>query len=245
MAAKLYGVPGSHPTAVAERALQLKGLPYQRIDLVPVLHKVLQRARFDGTTVPGLVLDGGRKVQGSRAILRELETTRPDPPLFPVDGEARRRVEEAEEWGDQTLQPLARRLIWWALSNSSAAAQLSFIGPETKLFPPTPLALAKLASKPVSWGERKVNDVTEPNVKADLVNLPRHLDRADRWIEQGILGADAPNAADLQIGSSVRLLLALEDLRAQIDARPVGRLARKVFPDYPGDVPAGALPLSE
>ena len=245
MAAKLFGVPGSHPAAAAEKALQLKGLPYERIDLVPVLHKALQKARFrEGSTVPGLVLDGGRKVLGSREIIRELEATRPDPPLFPVDGEMRRRVEDAEEWGDQTLQPLVRRLTWWALSRSGADAQLSFLTGETKLFPPTPIALAKLASKPVSWGERKLNSVDEPNVRADLVNLPRHLDRVDRWIEEGVIGGDAPNAGDLQIASGIRLLLNLEDLRESIDARPAGRMARKVFPDYPGHVPAGALPAA-
>ena len=246
MAAKLYAVPGSHPAAAVERALQLKGLPYERIDLVPVLHKPMQKLRFrSGSSVPGLVLDGGRKVLGSRAIIREIEATRPDPPLFPVDGEARRRVEDAEEWGDQTLQPIARRLVWWAISRSGTDALLSFLGPDTKLFPPTPIALAKLTAKPLVWGERKVNDVTEANVKADLINLPRHLDRADRWIEEGVFGGDAPNAADLQIGASIRMMLNLEDLAPDLDARPVGRAARKLFPDYPGRVPAGSLPTTQ
>jgi hypothetical protein len=40
----------------------------------------------------------------------------------------------------------------------------------------------------------------------------------------------------------VRLLLTIADLRDQIDARPAGRLARRLIPRYPGDMPAGALP---
>jgi glutathione S-transferase len=81
-------------------------------------------------------------------------------------------------------------------------------------------------------------------VRADLINLDFHLDRADRWIAAGAMGASdtAPNAADLQVGSSLRLLLTLEDLAPRIDARACGRLARRWFPDYPGALGAGALP---
>jgi glutathione S-transferase len=32
-------------------------------------------------------------------------------PLFPRDGAARARVEEAERWGEQALQPVPRRLF--------------------------------------------------------------------------------------------------------------------------------------
>jgi hypothetical protein len=32
-------------------------------------------------------------------------------PLFPLDPEQRARVEEAERWGDQVLQPVPRRLF--------------------------------------------------------------------------------------------------------------------------------------
>jgi glutathione S-transferase len=94
----------------------------------------------------------------------------------------------------------------------------------------------------VAWAERRIHGVDEPAVRADLAHLPAHLDRVDRWIEEGVLGGEAPNAADLQIAASLRLLLTLEDLREAIDARPAGKLARRLFADYPGHCPAGALP---
>jgi glutathione S-transferase len=59
-----------------------------------------------------------------------------------------------------------------------------------------------------------------------------------------VIGGDQPNAADLQIGASVRLLLTLDDLRTPIDARPCGEHARRLFPDYPGRLPHGALPAA-
>src|SRR3954451_23504910 len=126
---------------------QFKGVDYERIDLVPVLHKALQKARFGGRgTVPGIVFEDGLKVCGSRAIVRELERRHPKPPLFPPAGERdrRRRVEEAEEWGDQVLQPLVRRVLWYALS-AAPSAQPSYLD-GAHLVPPVPRPLARLSA---------------------------------------------------------------------------------------------------
>ena len=243
MPAKLYLVPGSHPAATVAKALEIKGIPFERVHLVPVLHKALQKARFGGSTVPGLVFEDGEKVLGSRAIITALEKRRPEPPLRPAgDGKERRAVDDAEEWGDQVLQPIARRLTWWALTQDPSA-QLSYLG-DAKLFPPTPRLAAKISGRPVAWAERRFNGVTEEAVKADLMHLSTHLDRVDRWIDEGVIGGEAPNAADLQIAASLRLMLTLDDLREPIDARPAGRLARRLFPEYPGQVPAGVLPAT-
>ena len=205
-----------------------------------MLHKPLQKARFGTSTVPGVVFDDGEKVVGSRAIMEAIDARRPDPPLRPADGKQRRAVDDAEEWGEQVLQPIVRRLTWWALTQDTGA-QLSYLG-DAKLFPPTPRAAAKMVGRPVAWMERKFNDVDEAAVRADLAHLPSHLDRVDRWIEEGVIGGESPNVADLQIAPSLRLLLTLDDLRESIDARPSGKLARRLFPDYPGRVPAGVLP---
>src|SRR4051794_14128506 len=185
MAVRLYVVPASHPCGTVTRALELKGIPYERVDLVPAVHKVVQRARFGGRgTVPGIVFEDGRRLCGSRAILRELEHRRPEPPLFPSGDEERRRVEEAEEWGDQVLQPIARRLIWHALS-THPAAQLSYLD-GARLVPPAPRPLARLGGGAVAAVERRINAVDEPTVRADVAHLPMHLRRIDRWLQGGV-----------------------------------------------------------
>jgi glutathione S-transferase len=56
-----------------------------------------------------------------------------------------------------------------------------------------------------------------------------------------VIGGEEPNAADLQIAPSVRLLMAFDQLRPLIEARPAGAFAVKVAPDPGGRVPA-ALP---
>jgi len=96
-------------------ALELKAISYKIVGLLIPTQVVLMRLRFAQRTVPALRLDGGEKVQGSRAILRRLDELVPEPPLLPADPAARDAVLAAEEWGDELLQPLARRAVWTAL----------------------------------------------------------------------------------------------------------------------------------
>lgn len=237
MPARLYVVPASHPSAAAAKALEIKGIPFETVNLVPVFHKAHQKVRFGGAgTVPGLVLEDGRKVLGSRAIVRELDVMRPEPRLGSDDV----RVNEAEEWGDEVLQPLVRRVIWQALSRDPAA-QLAYVG-DTRLFPPVPKPVARLSAGIVGWAERRLNRSTEAAARADLANLPRHLDRVDRWLEEGVLGGEQVSAADLQVASGIRLMLTSADLAPLIEGRPAAAHARRIFPEYPGHVGAGALP---
>ena len=63
----------------------------------------------------------------------------------------------------------------------------------------------------------------------------------DGWIAGGLIGGDKPNAADLQIGSTIRLLLTSGDVRPLIENRPAAKLT-KWFPPMVGEVPAGVLP---
>jgi hypothetical protein len=52
------------------------------------------------------------------------------------------------------------------------------------------------------------------------------------------------NAADLQIGATVNLLLAIEDRQQLIEGRPAAALARRAYDPIPGRVPVGAIPAA-
>ena len=238
MQATLYAVPGSHPCAAVERALELKRIPYVREDLLPVVHRLQQRRRFGGPTVPGLELDGGERVLGSRPILRRLEALAPEPALWPADPAARVEVERAERWGDEVLQPVVRRITWAALKRAPGA--MTSFARDAEL--PIPTRLAALGASPIGWLGARANGAADPQVRADLIGLAHHLDRIDGWIASGVLGGSAPNTADLQVGAGVRLLLCLGDLAPAVDRRPAGSLARAQFSRFAGEVPAGALP---
>jgi glutathione S-transferase len=234
---KLYALPASHPCAAVEAALKFKQLDYERVELLPLSQLLIGPLRYGGTTVPGMRLNGERLV-GSRAIMRRLDALVPEPPLLPAVGSpAHARVLEAERWGEEVLQSVPRRIIDVAFVRRPAA-MLSYARdaklplPEGLMRPALPLTARLLA---LQSGAR------EQVAREDVAALPGMLDRVDGWIEEGLLGGELPNAADLQIGSTIRLLASIADLRALIDWRPAARLER-YFPAMVGEIPAGTLP---
>jgi glutathione S-transferase len=230
---KLYVIPGSHPSRTAMLMLERKGIPYKRVDLIPVVSKgVLRAQRFPGVTVPALKLDG-KRIQGSMEIGRELDRTQPEPALYPADPEKRAKVEDAEAWGDE-FQQKPRRFSWWAfkrdrepMASYSEGARLG-----------VPVGLAVKTGGPIVAVAARLNDSTDEKVRADLASLRADLDRIDAWIADGVIGGPEPNAADFQLAPSIRLLMSFDDLRPFIGSRPCGQMAQRVVPDFPGRTPA-------
>ncbi len=237
MSVKLYVLPASHPCAAVQAALELKSIPYQRVDLLPMSQLVIGPLRYGGVTVPGMRIDGERLL-GSRSIMRRLDTLQPEPPLLPPPGDpAYARVLEAERWGDDVLQSVPRRVLDVAFLRRPVAME-SFVG-DTKL--PLPGRLRRPAMPLTARLMAIRNKATDASARADLAALPAQLDRVDGWIEEGIIGGERPNAADLQIGSTIRLLLSIRDLNPLIAGRPAAQLV-DWFPPQVGEVPAGVLP---
>ncbi|HEX8690257.1 MAG TPA: glutathione S-transferase N-terminal domain-containing protein [Solirubrobacterales bacterium] len=234
MKVRLYGLPGSHPTMAVQAMLEHKGIDPKRMDLVPFLSRVIvgRAMRLPQNTVPVLSIDG-RRIQGSRAISRELERLRPESPLFPADAERRLAVEEAERWGEEELQHPIRQISLWALRANRAPIRSYMERPVMGV--PAGIA-ARLAPPFIDRGVR-VNEATEEAVRANLATLDSMLDQAEEWIAAGVLDGEELNAADFQIGASVRLLLTFQDLHPLIEDRPACRLARRAVPAYAGDAP--------
>jgi glutathione S-transferase len=239
MPARLFVVHGSHPCATVEKALELKDVPYRVFEWTPPAHAIGQRVLFGVRTVPAIRFEDGEKVAGSRAILARLDERRPEPPLYGADPDERARVLEAERWGDEVFQPIARRILWPSFQRDPAAMH-SF--QQGSRLPALPLPVIKALAPGVIWAERHLNDATDDAMRADLHALPSHLDRIDGWIADGVLDGERLNAADLQIAGTLNLLMAIDDVRPLIEQRPAGTLARRVFAPLPGRVPAGTIP---
>jgi glutathione S-transferase len=234
---RLYVIPGSHPCAAVEAALKLKAVDYDRVDLLPLSQVAIGSLRYGGRTVPGLRMNGERLV-GSRTIMRRLDQLFPEPELVPPPGDPTyARVLEAERWGDEVFQGVSRRLIDAAFLRRPGAME-SYVG-DAKL--PLPRPLMRPAMPLTARLMAMANKASDEAARADLAALPAQLDRIDGWIAEGLLGGEAPNAADLQIGSTVRHLMSIGDVRPLIAARPAAALAR-YFPPMIGEVPPGALP---
>jgi glutathione S-transferase len=234
---RLYIVHGSHPCAAVMKALDLKGLEYSVIEWPPPLQVPMQRLIFGGRTVPGLQLSG-EKIQGSRAIMRRLDELVPEPRLYPTDPSQRAHVVDAERWGDEIFQPIGRELIWAAMVHSPDA-MVSY-SEHSKIRLPAPAVrtvapfIARLASR--------INSTNDDVARRDLQALPDQLDRIDAWIEDGTIGdTNHPNAADLQLTSTIRLMLTLADVRPLIEGRTCATIAKTLFPNADGEMPAGSL----
>lgn len=230
---RLYTIPGSHPGVAAQLMLKHKGVAFKRTDLFPVISKLVLRGMgFPRNTVPAIKIDG-RKVQGSREIARELDQLRPEPPLFPSDPEKRAAVEAAERFGDEELQHPVRQIIWWALRKDKAPLRSFSEGAKLGI----PIGLAVKTAAPIVALSAHFNEATDENVRADLAKLGGLLDRVDELIAAGTLDGEELSAADFQIAPSLRLAMTLQDLRPLIEARPAGKLAKRVQPQIAGDVP--------
>ena len=254
--ATLYAIPGSHACESGALMLEHKRIPYRRVDLRPGLHPISIRLRgFPGNssartldegkttrgldfanrmgTVPAVKL-ADERVQTNHAIARRLEELEPEPPLFPEDPERRRQVEEAEAWGDDPFQMVARRLVFAAalhgpdsLYNRGGAGRL---GPLLMRNDRTRLLGARI----FGGFTFEANLDTE---RAMLAELPAMLDRIEAWIAAGVLNSDELNAGDYMIAPSLALLSYRVDLGPGIESRPAGALVERVFTERAG--PAG------
>lgn len=233
MTTRLYVLPASHPATTAALMLDLKGIPYKRTDLMPVISKgVLRAAGFPGITVPALKIEGER-IQGSREISQALDRIQPDPPLFPADPDKRAAVEDAERFGDEELQQPIRQILWWGIKRDKDVLRSYSEGAKLGV----PIGLAIKTGGPLVALSARFNEATDDKARAALAALPDLLDRVDTYIADGTIGGEQPNAADLQIATSIGLALTLDDLKPAIEPRPCGALAHRIVPDYPGHMP--------
>jgi glutathione S-transferase len=234
MEVRLFSMPGSHAATTGQLLFQHKGISYKRTDLLPVVSWVVLKAfRFPDVTVPAAKIDGER-VQGTRAIARELERLKPQPPLFPDDAERRRAVEEAERFGDEELQQRIREIFLWSARRDSSGLVSYLEGAKIGM----PHRVAAGIAGPFIALDARSRGATDDNVRRAIAVFPSMLQRIDDWIEGGVLGSEPSNAADLQIAPSLRLAMSLDDLRPAIEGRPAGRLATKVVEHFPGRTPA-------
>jgi len=235
--ARLYSIRLSHPSLCVAGMLRQQGVAFREVTLPGGLHPVVLFARgFRHPTVPALRQADGTRVQGSRAIARALDRLAPERELFPFEPELRARVVEAERWGEQVLQAVPRRLIRRGLRDS--LHQRQWFADVASPFP-TPKLMGVLLTPLVPLFVRQAG-ATPEQVARDLDEIPAHLDHVDALLADGTIGAEQLNAADWQIGTSVRVLLAFEDVRHLVAGRPAEAHALRVQAEYPV-IPAALL----
>lgn len=228
----LVVINGSHPCVTVQKALELKGIEYRTVEVLPGVQPLL-KPFFGGRTVPALRFSDGTKVQGSRAILAELDKRQPEPPLYGSP-----EILEAERWGDEHYQGTPRAILWPALAGHGEVLHAFQAG--SKL-PALPMPAVKAMAPGILAIERKLNATNDDVAKATIATLPDLLDHVDGLIADGVLGGSEPNAADLQIAPTTRLLHSVADLRPLIAGRPAESHAFQYLEPAQAEVPAGII----
>jgi hypothetical protein len=149
----------------------------------------------------------------------------------------RARVEEAELWGEQNLQPIPRRLFRYGVARNPELRQRVIRAQGL----PLPTLTAQAIRPVLEWYARTVEAdgrrASEAVVMADLAALPALLDRVDRLLADGTLTLEPPNAATLQIMVSVNLMGRFADLAGLVASHACAEPARELFPHYRAELP--------
>lgn len=111
---KLYQFPISHYCEKARWALDYKGLAFERKTLLPGPH-VRAATKLAGASQVPILVDDGRAIQGSAAILDHLEARVPGRPLTPADPAAGREARDWEAWLDAEVGVHVRRWMYSVL----------------------------------------------------------------------------------------------------------------------------------
>jgi len=117
----------SHYVEKVRWALDLKHVPHVRRSLLPGLHINRVKKMTGQTAVPVLELNGAA-IHDSSAILREVEKTWPEPPLYPSDPIEREHAVELEDYFDEGLGVYIRQWFYFLLLPYSTIIATLFVG---------------------------------------------------------------------------------------------------------------------
>lgn len=230
----LHAVPFSHPCLAVSAALERHGCEYERVELMSGQHiEEIERIYGAGNrTVPGLLIDGD-PVHGTGAIFARLDEMLGGETLYPTAVAA--KIREVESGLADDLQTAARVLSFGSLHFRPESLG-TFPGGDPLDPAGTDFAIRLIRG---AW---KYIGIDARRIATTLEALPRQLDQVDVLIAAGLAGGAEPTALDFQLGSTLRLMLQLGDLRPLIEGRPAEGLATAWFAAGTAEVPPGALP---
>lgn len=95
--------------------LAYKNIPYQTIELTPILHSAWTKRKSGQSKVP-YIEHRGQVLNDSSVIAQYLEQLYPAPPLLPSQAVPREQVLFLEDWLDEALQPALGKLTYLTLA---------------------------------------------------------------------------------------------------------------------------------
>jgi glutathione S-transferase len=124
----LYQFQFSHYCEKVCWALDYKGLPYTKRNLLPGLHIKVAQKLAPKSCLP-IIVDGGTVVQDSTAIITFLDQRSPDHPLTPGDSKQAKEALEWEEYFDEEIGvPLRLWFYYYTLPDRDRALRFILDG---------------------------------------------------------------------------------------------------------------------
>ncbi|RMH43949.1 MAG: glutathione S-transferase family protein [Deltaproteobacteria bacterium] len=176
-------------------ALDVKGIPYAKVDVNPMTKKELPELPADAPKkVPVLEFDGDR-VYDSTDILMFLDGKRREPiPLVPDDPAARDKALQVEQWVDDDLSYVLPTVIYGSWSDAARAAK---VVARTSNFGFVQNAIVR------GGGSLIMHQVAKRIIKKRGGGNPQQLldaelDRFEQWLgDADFVCGDAPSIGDI------------------------------------------------
>jgi glutathione S-transferase len=205
---RLYQIPFSHNCVKVRKALDLKGLEYETVDVPPPFRRRVKRV--SGQPLVPTLVDGERVIADSTAILLYLEERYPERPLLPEDDAERAECLILEEWADSAFMELTRRMAYWTITSSPAALGGLF-------FPRAPARVRRAAGEVAARVLHRRFAMSAEQNRRDEAEAPRLAEIAVARLDgRDHLVGDQITIADIALASmSAGLQLAAPPVRDQ------------------------------
>ena len=176
---RLFQIPFSHNCVKVRRALDLKGLDYETVNINPAVRRAVKRA--SGQELVPVLVDSGHAIAGSTQILLDVEERHPDPPLLPADERDRAECVVLMHWADAAFMDLTRRMAYFRVL-SGTGADLGKL-----FFPGWPAALQRAGGAASTMVLRRRFGITEEQNRLDLESAAgRRVSRSTAWTARSI-----------------------------------------------------------
>lgn len=193
---KLYTFAVSHFSEKARWTLDLAGLDYEEVILLPGPHAVTIRRLARRTTVPVLA-DDGHVVQGSSRIIDHVEQ-RTGSRLTPADPEKARAAKEIEQLADRAFGLGSQRIFYEALLPD----RRTVIDVWTQHGPWWGKAFYALSYPLLRRGVSRLYDIQPASVARSKELFFEAMDRTDRALAgQRYLAGDRLSRADVTVAA--------------------------------------------
>ncbi len=107
----LFQLPYSPYCIKVQYCLRYKGIPFETVNITPILHEGFSRQISGQIKVP-YIQYGGQVIVDSTTIAHYLDTLVSEPPLLPKDPTQREEVLLLEDWLDEVFMPALARLTY-------------------------------------------------------------------------------------------------------------------------------------